>query len=170
MDDDELRERPGVGEARLTLVGTDLSCAGAADVAPAACHDERRRHPAAHPGAVHPFPDGLDDPRQLVARDVGEDGDVRVVTEPPVPVTAAQATGEHAHDGPAGRGSGFGDLDHVEGGPEGGIREGSHGTQRATADSGPQRRGVIGPCPDQRPTGSRFRHDVDNLWTVGSVL
>ncbi len=170
MDDDELGERPGVGEAGLALVRADLPCAGAADVAPAACHDERRRHPAAHPGAVHPLPDGLDDPRQLVARDVGEGGDVRVVTEPPVPVTAAQATGAHAHDGPAGRGSWFRDLDHVEGGPEGGIREGSHGTQRATVAPGPERRGDMPPCPDQRPTGSRFRHDLDIHWTVRSVL
>ena len=54
MDDDELGERPGVGEARLPLVRAHLAGAGHAHLAPAAGHDERRGDPAPDPRAGPP--------------------------------------------------------------------------------------------------------------------
>ena len=142
VDDDELRERPRVGEAGLTLPRADLAVARQAHRALAARHDERSRDAAPQPRGIHPLADGLDDPGELVTGHVRERRDVAVVPHPAVPVAAAQPARDDPHDGPTRWRDGVGDLGHLEGGAERGVRQGSH------APSLPP--GGRMPCPARR--------------------
>ena len=69
--------------------------------ASAAPADEGYGHPVALPPPFHAGPDGVDDAGEFVSGDVGE-GDV-VVSDPGVPVAAAQARGPDLDDHAAGR-------------------------------------------------------------------
>jgi hypothetical protein len=95
---DQLGKGPPPGETRLLLMVTDLLMAGEALGTATAPGDERNRDPLAHP----PTPDRsaklLDDPGQLMARNMGQ-GDVRIMPTPAVVITAAHAGRGHADDG-----------------------------------------------------------------------
>ena len=121
---DELRERPGAGEARLGLVGADVRVTGPAVGAPSAAADERHRHPVADRPASYGRADGVHRARELVARHVRPRH--RVVPGPGVPVGAADPGRADPHHDAVVRALGVRQVDQTRGGERFGVLHGAH--------------------------------------------
>jgi hypothetical protein len=105
---DVLGEGAPGGKAGLELGAADLMIAAQALRATPAAADHREDHPIARFEAARLGANFLDDAAQLVAGDVRQAADVRVVPHPAVPVAAANAVGQNAQDDAVGRRLGVG--------------------------------------------------------------
>ena len=132
VDHHPLREGSRVGETGLALVRAHGGGAGPAYGTGTAGQDEGRRDIAPHPTAIDAAAHGLDDPGELVTGHMREHPDIRVVPAPAVPIAAAQAGGEHPHDGRPRWGTWLGQLRNRQRAPELGIGHGAHNPTVAT--------------------------------------
>src|SRR5215218_636136 len=95
---DELCERSPLREAWLRLLVADLMVPAGALRTAAARADEGNGYAISRPPVANPGSHGFHHAGELVARDVWEPADVRVVSHPAVPVAAAEPGRLHPHD------------------------------------------------------------------------
>ena len=98
MDRDVLGEGPPVGKPRLGLMVADLVISGVALRAGAAGTHEWDGHAIALFPSGDAFPRLLNDSCQLVPRHMREDTDVRIVTQPAMPIAATDPARLDADD------------------------------------------------------------------------